>query len=338
MTVAPLPKLHRLLQQALEVELFTIPPYLTALYSIVDGSNRPSVTILQSVAMEEMLHAALVSNVMNAVGASPRVWPPDEGAGLTRAYFPAQAPHIARPLRIELLPFSREAIEGFIQIERPEDRKEWATDGGINTIGQLYEHLRNALIAACEELGERQVFCGSPSAQMAAEEYYGGAGGLSPVTNLEEALSAIEEISQQGEGRVRLTNVTGDDVRFHQPKEVAHYYRFEQIKEGRYYDRDDDVDAPNGPRLAVDWTAVRPIAANPPAAGAVPGLDALLADFETTYSELLAALHRAFNGQPAEMGVAVPLMQRLKYQTTELMRIEIGGGKTCPPPFWFMQS
>lgn len=339
MTAAPLAKLHRLLQQAMEVELFTVPPYLTALYSIVEGTNRRSVEILQSVAMEEMLHAALVSNVMNAVGASPRVWPPDEQTGLQRVCYPAQAPHIGRSLRIKLLPFNEEAMEGFIEIEKPEDPdKEWSKEGGIETIGQLYASVRNALIAACEELGENRVFSGDGARQIDAGEYYGGGGRLSCVDNLEDALAAIDEISQQGEGRVRTTILTGDEMRFGQPKDVAHYFRFKQILAGRLYDRDDDADAPNGPRLVVDWNAVRPIAAQPPAADAVPGLDALIGDFEATYAALLKALHLSFNGEPAKMGEAVPLMQRLKYQCIELMRIDVGHGKTCPPPFWFMQS
>ena len=125
MTMPDRDHLHRLLQAALEVEMFTIPPYLTALYSIIEGSNAAAVQVIHSVVMEEMLHAALVSNLINAVGASPRLIAVAGGAGPQRIGYPAQAPHISRPLIVELAPFSKAAVQGFMAIERPES----PTDG-----------------------------------------------------------------------------------------------------------------------------------------------------------------------------------------------------------------
>lgn len=333
-----LARLHSLLQQALEVELFTIPPYLTALYSIIDGTNAPSVKVIQSVAMEEMLHAALVSNIMNAVNAIPRVVKDRDGKGPNRVAYSAQAPHISRPLNVSLLPFSKESVKVFMALEAPDTPSEdWSTNGGIATIGQLYATVRNALIAVSEQVGEVELFKGDPLRQLDAADYYGGGGRLMPINCLAEALAAIDTIAQQGEGRVDMSNLTGDDVRFGQPKEVAHYYRFQEILEERFYDRDDDIDLPTGPQLPVDWSAVRPIgrsdAPHPPAEFA-----AVLAAFEATYAGLLEALHHGFNGDKPGLLDAVPLMQRLKTKAIEIMRIEIGGGKTCVPPFWFMQS
>jgi len=338
MTHPHIVRLHRLLQQALEVELFTIPPYLTALYSIIDGTNAPSVQVIQSVAMEEMLHAALVSNIMNAVHATPRVVKGKDGKGPSRVAYSAQAPHISRPLNVSLLPFSKESVKVFMAIEAPETpSKDWNTNGGIATVGQLYATVRNALISVSEEVGEVELFKGYPARQLDAGDYYGAGGRLAPIDCLAEALAAIDIIAQQGEGRVQMSNLTGDDVRFGQRKEVAHYYRFQEILEERFYDRDDDVDLPTGPRFSVDWSAVRPIgqpdAPHPPAEFA-----AVLAAFEATYAALLEALHHGFNGDKPALLDAVPLMQRLKTKATEIMRIEIGGGKTCVPPFWFMQS
>ncbi|MFN4089492.1 MAG: ferritin-like domain-containing protein, partial [Alphaproteobacteria bacterium] len=61
--------LHRHLYAAMQLEHATIPPYLTALYSIHPGTNREAWHVIRTVAVEEMLHLTLVGNVMNAVGA-----------------------------------------------------------------------------------------------------------------------------------------------------------------------------------------------------------------------------------------------------------------------------
>ncbi|WP_420383433.1 ferritin-like domain-containing protein [Novosphingobium sp.] len=331
-------RLHRLLQQALEVELFTIPPYLTALYSIIEGTNLASVKIIQSVVMEEMLHAVLVANVMNAVGARPRVLAGEDGLGPRRTAYPAQAPHMSRPLVVDLLPFSDAAVKVFMDIERPESPEtDWSKTGGIETIGQLYAKLRNVMIAVSEEIGEDALFSGEVARQFDAGDYYGAGGRLAPVRCLVDALAAIDVIAEQGEGRVKTTNQTGDDIRFGQPKEVAHFYRFQEICAKRYYDHDDDVGMPTGPRLAVDWDAVRPIGRSVPTAPPA-GFDGVSAAFEASYDGLLMALDAAFNGNKAALLAAVPLMQRLKVKAIEIMRIEISCGKTSLPPFWFMQS
>jgi hypothetical protein len=64
--------LQDLLQTAILIEHSTIPPYLTALYSIKDGTNALASQIIRSVA-EEMLHMIMVCNVMNAVNIQPSV-------------------------------------------------------------------------------------------------------------------------------------------------------------------------------------------------------------------------------------------------------------------------
>src|SRR4051794_40886332 len=60
--------LHRYLYAALQLEHATIPPYLTALYSIHPGENSDAFHVIRVVAVEEMLHLTLAANVLNAVG------------------------------------------------------------------------------------------------------------------------------------------------------------------------------------------------------------------------------------------------------------------------------
>ena len=66
--------LRKMLQTALTLEHATIPPYLTALASIKPGYNQDVYEILKYVAVQEMLHMALVANVLNAVGGKPKLY------------------------------------------------------------------------------------------------------------------------------------------------------------------------------------------------------------------------------------------------------------------------
>lgn len=61
------------LQTALELEHSTIPAYLTALYSIKEGTNLMPVEIIKSVVIEEMLHMVMVANLINAIGSTPKI-------------------------------------------------------------------------------------------------------------------------------------------------------------------------------------------------------------------------------------------------------------------------
>ena len=76
------------LQWALCVEISTIPPYLCALYSIQDRGTAAA-ALVRSVVIEEMLHAATVSNLMNAIGGHPSLGP--EHVPLYPGYIPHHA-------------------------------------------------------------------------------------------------------------------------------------------------------------------------------------------------------------------------------------------------------
>lgn len=331
-------EVHRLLQAALELELFTIPPYLTALYSIREGTNGESAHIIQGVAMEEMLHMALVANVLNAIGGTPCL-STDEGGRLIRRRYPSEAPHVDLGLEVSLQRFCPEAIKVFQKIEEPES---WERPDGaaFSSIGQFYEFLLDRLIAACAELGEKKVFSGDSARQIRRDEYYYGAGGcVLPVHSLADAKDVLGQVAQQGEGR-RASNLSGNSERFGQPKEVAHYFRFEQILERRYYDRDDDIGlAPSGPELRVEWNAVHPMHANPDLTATEPeGIASLFADFEIRYQALLNHIHCGLNGRPEALALAVVEMHSLRHLSAALMKIDRGDGSTHGPPFWYIVS
>ena len=101
--------LHEHLQWALELEHATIPPYLCALYSIKEGTNIESVEVIKSVFIEEMLHMALVANILNATGGKPRLDYP----GFMKKY-PTPLPHSDKSFDVNLGKFSTESIECFL--------------------------------------------------------------------------------------------------------------------------------------------------------------------------------------------------------------------------------
>src|SRR5258708_39648506 len=93
------------LMAAVELELLTIPPYLTALYSL-GGKSETAEEIIRSAVMEEMLHLALAANVLNAVGGKPEL---TTGGYVPR--YPAKMPfHEPQTFQVSLLPFGREAL------------------------------------------------------------------------------------------------------------------------------------------------------------------------------------------------------------------------------------
>ena len=57
------------LQVAIRLEHSTIPPYLTAAWSLT--GNDDVVSLITDVAVEEMLHMTLVCNILNALGGQP---------------------------------------------------------------------------------------------------------------------------------------------------------------------------------------------------------------------------------------------------------------------------
>src|SRR5579863_9826727 len=78
-------RLHAHLHDAVNLELWTIPYYLSAMYSIRDPSCDAYQLIL-SIVNQEMLHTQLICNLANAFGCLPRF--------ATPVYGGPQIPHL----------------------------------------------------------------------------------------------------------------------------------------------------------------------------------------------------------------------------------------------------
>ena len=344
--ISSLEELHIYLYHALQLEHATIPPYLTALYSLKPGSNSQPLHVMRVVAVEEMLHLTLVANVLNAVGGSP---------DLTRDDFvpnyPSALPNGELDFEVGLQRFCRDQVQTFLNIERPpaaptpghrvqrraangkQPLLQVTADPELHfySIGEFYAEIARGLKLLALEAREsgKTLFVGDKSRQITPEYYFSGGGEIVPVYDLESALRAIELIATQGEG-------LGGGI-FDAENELAHYHAFEQTILGRYYDPGDKAAEPSGVEIAIDWDAVYPIRPNAKLADYPKGSDirAAAIAFNAAYKDFLTLLTTAFNGQPALLIDAVGSMFRLKELVGQLMRNPIPGsaGEHAAPTF-----
>jgi CDGSH-type Zn-finger protein len=332
MAITTLEDLRAHLQWAIELEHATLPPYLSALYSIKPGHNREAAGVITSVFIEEMLHMTLAANVLNAVGGAPVM---DQPGFIPR--YPAYLPHSADAFLVPLARFAPATIETFMRIEKPEEPDAPPQANRFETIGQFYRAIEDGLTALCGTLGESEVFCGDPARQITpALLDYRGSGRIVPVYDLTSALAAIDEIEEQGEGLKHAEVWDGDRDMFHPERdEVAHYFRYQEIMKGCSYQRGDTpASGPTGAPFEVDWSAVYPMRENPRSEDYPEGspVRARMDAFNLMYSDLLRGLHRAFNGKPARLFATVAEMLELKERARELMQVPSGDGRTTAGP------
>jgi hypothetical protein len=289
-----------------------------------------------------MLHLTLAANLMNAIGGTPDL----TAAGFVPRY-PAYLPDGETDFKVSLERFSTEAVDTFLKIERPAQAPDESkrrvkrkssgqrlcacpTEPELEyySIGEFYEEISRGFNHLYKEHGAA-LFCGDPKRQVTPEYYYSGGGQLHAVTDMESAQAAIHLIIRQGEGK-------GGGI-YDADGELAHYYRFDQLRKGRYYQPKDKAHEPTGPALSVDWDAVYPIATNTRVADMAEGseLRAAADAFNNAYGDFLAMLTAAYNGEPAILMQAVPAMFRLKNGMLQLMHNPLpnSGGKNAAPTF-----
>jgi hypothetical protein len=323
------------LQWAIELEHATLPPYFCALSSLDTSRNPEAVQVVGGVFVEEMIHLALAANLLNAVGGHPRLDTPR-----MLPHHPRRLPHGDRSLELSLLPFGAKAIEMFLRLEQPAPPGAPAESDGYETIGQFYTAVREGFRDLCAELGEPALFCGDPARQVAGGPFRHSAGRLFAVSDLDSALAALEEIVEQGEGTTRGEIWDGDRDVFHPDRdEVAHYYRFQELRLGRRYQRGDTpLSGPTGEPMTVDLGGVQPMRPNPRLDDHAPGNAIRVAqeDFNRTYCTLLDQLEQTFNGSPTMLGAAVGTMYTLKSQAQTLLQMPDGQGTTAGPTFEYV--
>jgi hypothetical protein len=291
-----------LLAEAAQVEHLIMCQYLYASFSLKTGPDdgltpeqAAAVTrwrdMLTGIAIEEMLHLALVFNVMTAIGAAPP---------LSRPNFPRASEDLPGAVQFRLLPFGPDSLTHFLYLERPEGMER--TDAAsfvptvpprdpvepgeaisraqdFGTVGHLYRGIEQGLATLAHRFGERALFVGPLRTQATPGLFRWPQ--LIAVHDLESATAAINEIIEQGEG------ARGD-------WRPAHYGRFLGIWEE--YSKLTEADPAFRPAHPVIPAFVRqPYDVAEPQPLLTDGLTRTVAEvFNLGYETLLQLLNRFF--------------------------------------------
>lgn len=326
--IKKLPDLHYNLQLAIELEFSTIPTYLQALYSIEDGTNAVAYTVIRSVVMEEMFHLTNAANILIATGGKPALNDPN-----FIPKYPTFLPDGEKWFQAELLKLSPRALELFLDIEMPGD----LAPRSLITIGDFYANIEKGLKHLSKQMGDALFPPGTLKNQIEHKYYYGGGGIINKVTDLKSSMFALNAIIAQGEGAPvtdwdpdkpfpldETTGImSGDHNLFMQPRELAHYYRFNELYLGRRYVCGDSHNSgPTGPAIHINYEQIYNLRPNPKydEYADYPELNALNVECNLIFSLLLDQLHEAFNGHSKVLETAVGTMFSLKDVVQALMR------------------
>jgi hypothetical protein len=293
--------LSYLLCEAAELEHGLLCEYLYAAFSLKqepdDGLPQDRMadverwrSVLLKIAGEEMLHWALVNNLLTAIGSAPFV---------SRPHMPHQAKGYPPGVQLALLRFGEQALRHIVFLERPEgmklaDAEGFEPAGGslppvterdlvprgqeFATVGHLYRSIEAGLARLADKYGEAQLFIGPPRAQASPASF--GWHDLVPIRDLKTAGAVIERIVEQGEG------ARGDWA-------SAHYGRFVAVLEE--YVAAKAADPAFEPAYPVCAAGVRPVDGVEPAVYITDAVTAEVSDlFNIVYDLLLQMIARYF--------------------------------------------
>ena len=321
--------LYRYLQNAVELEHSTIPPYLTAMFSLKPGANDEIGRLIRSIVKQEMLHMSIAGNILIAIGGHPEI--------NTEKFIPKYPGPLPMSIggtdfKVGIEAFSKPLVEKiFMVIEEPEHPIPVktlaleATEPAFATIGEFYDAVKKKIV----ELGnsiftqpkEKQVLSWFPPDRLFA------------IVDAPTAVHAIDIIVLEGEG-------TSTDP-FQTPGDPAHYYKFGEILHGhKIVATSGGGFAYAGDPIPFDPAGVYPLKPNCKIGDFKPGTQAhaRVAEYAYAYSSLLNALHTAFNGEPDRINAAIGLMYELKMVAVSLMQtpLDDGSGMTAGPSYEYI--
>jgi hypothetical protein len=302
-------ELTYLLSQGAELEHAFMCQYLYAAFSLKRRPGpgvRPDQleaierwrSVVLGISREEMLHWAMVLNLLTAVGSAPFV---------SRPHMPHHAKGLPADIQLQLLPFGEEALRHFVYIERPQDMelsdaRIFTSEGpslgpmrtdeimprgqDYSTLGELYRSIEDGLIDLTSKLGEDRLFIG-PAFHQADEKTFAWPD-LTPIVNLEGAIHALERIVENGEG------ARGEWKTAHFGRFVGMLDEYESIR------RDDPGFEPAYPVVAAASRAVEGVEPDYYITNRTTGLTSDL--FNAVYELLLQMIARyfAFGSESAE--------------------------------------
>jgi hypothetical protein len=214
-------QLLHLLAEAAEIEHILMCSYLYAAFSLKrrgeagltdeqgDAVERWRKAIM-GVAVEEMGHLLIVANLTLAVGGRPH---------FARPNFPVSAGYFPAGIVVRLSGFSKATLDHFIFLERPQgvegqDSEPYREEErcsrsqvykGVmpalqdyDTIGHLYEAIRENIRSLAADLGEQTLFLSGVSGQLGSDDV--DMEGIEAISDVASAMAAIDLVVEQGEG------------------------------------------------------------------------------------------------------------------------------------------
>ncbi|NUJ99603.1 ferritin-like protein [Streptomyces lunaelactis] len=323
------------LQQAIMVELATIGPYASGLWSIKQP-GLPVYNDIREIIFDEMTHMGLVCNMLTTIGgtpiiADPKVVPKYEGT----------LPGGVRPELIVFLEgLNKDSVEMFSEIERPDNPV--AQFETFTTIGAFYTAIEEAFEAHQHLIrGTRQIDY--------SLAHHGEGNNIVPLDTIEKVRDAIEVIKEQGEG----TSASPENPFPGKPGELAHFYVFRELFHGKklikiaespeVWDfKGDDVPLPPAyPMGRVPRGGWANDELNTP----TPEVQQTLDEFNAEFSAMLRALERAWQTDDSTVGknevnTAVRHMFNMGPKARALVMQELpdGSGKTYGPEFLYVDE
>ena len=190
------------LQNAIELEHATLPPYLTGFWSVKNNSVAQSI---KNIVLDEMCHMGLVCNMLVAIGGKPEI----NTVGAVPTY-PGHLPGDVRPeLTVYLAGLSKSIVaEVYMEIEYPENGPVKLFLGETYpTIGAFYR----AIAGSWEEiLSDSDLITEGQLTSSVGSD-------VVVISTVQEGLDAIERITREGEGTSTTPFEDGDSGT------VAHY-------------------------------------------------------------------------------------------------------------------
>ncbi|XVS60998.1 ferritin-like domain-containing protein [Actinosynnema sp. CA-299493] len=320
------------LQNALMVELATIPPYSCGLWSIITPPRYRVVhRTIREIIFDEMSHLGLVGNMLSAIGGAPVLTSPPT--------YPGGLPGGVRPeLTVALSGLTEETLGMYADIEAPEHLQiptqvEPAKAEQYPSIGAFYRRISLTFERLSPELGL------GPQIEFGLSARHGTGNDIVAMKNLDTVLDSLDIVMEQGEG----TNATPGNPYPGHEGELAHYYSFRELQVGRKLIRRDGKWVFEGDPIA------RPEAypaAEVPAGGWAQDpvndptgttVGQYLQWFNEAYSTMLDRLQRAWAEPDAEqrtalVGRAIVAMGDLREYARLIMPIPLksGDGNYCP--------
>ncbi len=340
-----------LLNGAVALELSTLPPYLTGVFSLAPGANDEIRALVMSVLLEEMLHMALAANTLIAIGGDPTI----RVAGLGLRY-PGPLPmSVDEGLTVTLGSLTiAQAKDVFMAIERPDTQAalpgESATgrqafqtlkQQGYGSIGDFYQ----AIIEALERMvaaGQNPFATPRLERQLDLSRWFpanvpGDPSGK--VRDVTSARAALETIVRQGEG----AKIGTDPINpYGGGESFAHYFRFGEVAFGKRLVRDDTAPSGwsySGAPVPYDESKVYVFPPNAKVSDYPDGSAARLSAeaFYGAYVRLLRVLDTTFNGEPAAFDAALGVMFELKLVAQQVAQHPADPGRpqgpVAAPPF-----